>query len=89
MFRQMHSNEDRSGETKGSGEKTQQRYLFVLTVTASVMKRPASHLMSGVLRAAGVLLTNNRVAAITAQHVVLEPFRETAGDHYLLPLAAF
>lgn len=33
------------------------------------------------LRAAGVLLTNNQAAAFTAQHVILEPFRENAGAH--------
>lgn len=33
------------------------------------------------LRAPGVLLTNNQAAAFTAQHVILEPFRETAGAH--------
>ena len=33
------------------------------------------------VRAHGALLTNNQADVLTAQHVTLEPFRETAGVH--------
>lgn len=54
-----------------------------------MMKQSVSHLMSGVLREAGVLLTNNQVAAFAAQRVILEPFTETAGAHFPLLPAVF
>lgn len=64
-------------------------YLFVLTFPVSMMKQSVSHLMSGVLRVAGVLLTNNQVAEFAAQRVILEPFTETAGAHLPLLPAVF